>query len=164
MAACKIDYFLAPALRTPPSSPLPLHHTTFFVKQATASYIRKIIPSQRAIQITISVNQSKLLVHRLSKIDMGSTLAPEPNGAGMKKQEQVDGNKTSDDLRDYKFPKKKLKVAKDPAKQPIVLIACGSFSPVCINLYCARTFLTGSRLHFCICGCSRSLSTMCDSP
>ena len=35
-----------------------------------------------------------------------------------------------DGLVDYEFPKSKLKNPQDVSKQPVALIACGSFSPV----------------------------------
>ena len=54
----------------------------------------------------------------------------EPDGAGLEKDRRLGGSTVTNPLQDYVFPRKKLKVPKDPSKQPIALIACGSFSPV----------------------------------
>ena len=51
------------------------------------------------------------------------------NGAAVPAQEQ-DGVSLQPQLR-YTFPDHKLKqVIKDPGKTPLVLVACGSFSPI----------------------------------
>ena len=54
----------------------------------------------------------------------------EPEGVGFEKDRRLGESTATNPLQDYVFPRKKLKVPKDPSKQPIALIACGSFSPV----------------------------------
>lgn len=38
------------------------------------------------------------------------------------------------ELKDYVFPDSKVKRTTETGKQPIVLVACGSFSPVLLHL------------------------------
>jgi len=61
---------------------------------------------------------------------MGSMNEGSRNSHGQTREEHQQARTTMENLQGYAFPRKKLKIPKDPSKQPIALIACGSYSPV----------------------------------
>lgn len=61
---------------------------------------------------------------------MASMTGGSPDSDGQTREEHQQARTTLENLQGYAFPRRKLKVPKDLSKQPIALIACGSYSPV----------------------------------
>ena len=128
-----IASFLSLALRTSSLQLRTLNITAsfVFVEQPAASYILANSLSHRLFRPAIASLRSLICVQSASLTTATGSMHPsEPDGVGLERDRRLGGSTASNPLQDYVFPRKKLKVPKDLSKQPIALIACGSFSPV----------------------------------
>ena len=106
------------------------------VLRLTRFYAKRAISRNRYGQFSAATASGEQVLHAPCQIHTWSALGrasvqkSPPGNCIMNGTGNIKGVQSRASLANYEFPKTKLKSLKNPSKQPIALIACGSFSPV----------------------------------